>query len=261
MTEQELRESVRRQIIQNFHENKDNFTQKEHDKVSLKELRSLVRSELIKRLNEKNEKIDSEVQDAVDKLAAMNSQIASIASSEMSKDAGDSEKKTESLVGLTAGLVIGLPGLLHVMSKAASLVAKGFNKLGGNFDEKKEGETFHHWSKKTKEFYIDKILKPIVKRVFKAQIKGNEKKAQMYAEVVYAVLLAGIALTAGIEIVSHGVEGFSSFSSTVKTAYEAAHGAETGLTSAGMLNGLRAAFSAVGEAGAVAAIQGASKAV
>lgn len=57
MTEAELREKVRKQIINNFHENKEMYAQQlNEDKISLQELRSLVRKELIRKLQESNSK-------------------------------------------------------------------------------------------------------------------------------------------------------------------------------------------------------------
>ena len=58
MTEQELRESVRRQILQNFEENKKTLIESASIKnsITLKELRSIVRSELVRRLREADEK-------------------------------------------------------------------------------------------------------------------------------------------------------------------------------------------------------------
>ena len=258
MTEQELRESVRRHILQNFEENKKTLTESIDVKnsITLNELRSLVRRELIRRLREAEEKQDPEVEKVVDQMAALNSQMAAIASQvkQSQDDAGDEgKKKSESLVATGVGLLIGLPGLFHVMSKMASLAAKLFNKVGGKFDPEKEGETFHHWAEKTHKFYIDSILTPIVKKVFKKQIGKNEKKARIYAEVLYAVLLAAVAVHAGVEIYSH--TSFSSLGGIVQTAYEAAHGAETGLTSTRMMAGLRAAFAAINEVQAVEAIQ------
>ena len=258
MTEQELRESVRRQILQNFEENKKTLIESASIKnsITLKELRSIVRSELVRRLREADEKQDPEVEKAVDQMASLNSQMAAMAQQAVqSQDKSDKEgkKKSESLVATGVGLLIGLPGLFHVMSKMASLAAKTFNKIGGKFDPEKEGETFHHWAEKTHKFYIDSILTPIVKKVFKKQIGKDEKKARIYAEVLYAVLLAAVAVHAGVEIVSH--TSFSSLGGAVQTAYEAAHGAETGLTSTRMLAGLRAAFAAINEVQAVEAIQ------
>lgn len=254
MTEKELRLKVRKQILNNFQENKKSIVESfTGDKITVKELRSIVRTEILKRLREQKESIDPDVKSAVDELTAMNAQMASLAAAEISKKEPEVEKKSESLVATGVGLLIGLPGLFHVMSKMASLAAKTFNKIGGKFDPEKEGETFHHWADKTHEFYIGKILTPIVKRVFKKQIKKNEKKARVYAEVLYAVLLAAVAVHAGIEIFSH--TSFSSLGGVVQTAYEAAHGAETGLTSTRMLTGLRAAFAAINETAAVEAIQ------
>jgi hypothetical protein len=263
MTECQLRENVRRQILQNFEENKKTLIESASTKnsITLTELRSIVRSELIKRLHEADEKQDPEVEKAVDQMTTLNSQMAAIASQIEQPDdtEGESKKKSESLVVAGAGLLIGLPGLFHVMSKMASLAAKMFNKVGSKFDPEKEGETFHRWAEKTHNFYIDSILKPIVKKVFKKQIEKDEKKARIYAEVAYAVLLAAVAIHAGIEIVSH--MSFSSMGGAVQAAYEAAHGAETGLTSARMLAGLRAAFAAISEMQAVEAIQTTAAAV
>lgn len=222
------------------------------------ELRQLVREQILTRFNEKrlteqvSEKTEPDVQKAVDQLIAMNSQMSSLVGDTIKNE--DKDKKIE-VVGVIAGLAISLPGLFHLMSKMASFAAKMFNKVGGNFDPEKEGDTFHRWEKATKDFYIDKLLTPVVKRVFKKQIAGNPKKARIYAEVVYAVLLAAVAVHAGIEIVTHGVHAFQSLSGVTKTAFEAAHGTKMGLSSAGMVNGLRAAFAAIGEADAVETLQ------
>ena len=263
MTEQELRSNVRRQIILNFEENKKMLSERVGIKntITLSELRSIVRSELVRRLREADEKQDPEVEKAVDQMVTLNSQMAAIASQfeQPQNDVGDEgKKKSESLFATGVGLLIGLPGLFHVMSKMASFAAKTFNKIGGKFDPEKEGETFHHWAEKTHKFYIDSILTPIVKKAFKKQIGKDEKKARVYAEVLYAVLLASVAIHAGVEIVSH--TSFSSLGGVIQTAYEAAHGAEAGLTSTSMLARLRAAFDAVNEIQAVKAIQVASAA-
>ena len=259
MTEQELRESVRAQILQNFENNKQSLIEGSRQKgtISLHELRLLVRKELLRKLTEQAETAEPDVDAAVDQLISLNPQMMAIVAP-MLKGEEESKKKSESLVGMGVGLLIGLPGLFHVMAKMASFLAKMLNKIGGNFDAKKEGKTFASWSKKTKKFYVNSIIKPVVKRVFKEQIKGDAKKATVYAEVVYGVLLAAVAVHAGYELVSQGFTGLSSLGNTVKMAFEAAHGAETGLTSAGMMNGLRAAFTAVGETSAVAALRAGS---
>jgi hypothetical protein len=238
MTESELRHLVREQILFRFDGKKIHLIEQSAKPTSPRK------------------KPDPEVQKAVDQLVAMNAQMSSLAADAAKGD--EKEKKTE-VIGTVVGLAIGLPGLFHAMAKMASLAARMFNKVGGKFDPEKEGETFHHWSTATKNFYIDKLLTPIVKRVFKKQIAGNAKKARIYAEVVYAVLLAAVAVHAGIEIATHGAHAFQSLGDVAKTAFEAAHGAETGLSSAGMISGLRAAFAAVGEIGAVEALKTASQ--
>jgi hypothetical protein len=243
MTENELRSMVKSQII-------EGFKRKQQDSaVSLPEIRLLVREELKKRINESKKAPDADVKKAVDQMAALNSQMAAVVKQAVSK------KKSESLAATAAGLLLGLPGLLHLMSKMASFLAKALNKFGGNFDPEKEGETFHHWSEKTHKFYIDSVLVPIAKKVFKKKIGNDEKKARIYGEVLYAVLLAAVAVHAGIEV----VKSFSQMGSVVQVAYEAAHGAETGLTSSRMAAGVRAAFAAVNELDAIESIKTATE--
>lgn len=200
---------------------------------------------MLRLLEQAAEKPSEEVTDAADQMASLNSQMQGLVGDTLS---ATDKKKDESVAAMAVGLLVGLPGLLHLMSKMASLAAKMLNKVGAKLDPKKEGETFHHWAAKMRTFYVQTLLVPVVKRIFKKQVGDNPKKAIMYAEVLYAVLLAAVAINAGVELVSHAMAGGADF----VIAYEAAHSAETGLSSVGIMNGLRAGFAAIGEVGVMA---------
>jgi hypothetical protein len=247
MTEQELRESVRRQILQNFHENKDALLRKNEKRstISLNELRSIVRSELVKRLKEGEDKNSSDTETAAEELDSLDSTMKGLIQSTL--QSGE-KKKDESLTAMAAGLAIGLPGLLELMSKMAKLLAKGLNKVtkSNKFDPEKEGKTFEHAAHNLHHKYIG-WLKPVVKVAFKKQIAGDDKKAEIYAQVVYAVLLATIATHALVGAGTGLMHGAKELGQVFHTAYEAAHGTHAGVETVQIGSALRAAFAAVGE--------------
>lgn len=247
MTEKELRENVRRQILQNFHENKRTATVvTANNKLSLTELRTIVRQELVKRLNE--QKSDADLKSAAEMMndldpAVKNTIVASL------QDIKKSGKKKDEALGTTAvTLALAAPGLLSLMSKLAKLVAKGLQKItkSKKFDPDNEGKTFEHAAHSLHKKYI-KWLTPVVKVVFKKQIAGDDKKAEVYAQVVYAVLLAGVAAHAFAGAGAGIMHGLEDMGHIFHTAYEAAHGAHVGLEVGQMGSGIRAALAAIGE--------------
>lgn len=257
MTEHELRSNVRRQIILNFHENKDHLAARENDKVSLLEVRRQVRKELLRRLNEEAEAPDdADVEMAAEKLDGLDSLVKGIIGTGLQKiqkgPDSDGKKKTEA-IGTVVTFALAAPGLLDLMSKLAKLIAKGLQKVtkSKKFDPEQEGKTFEHAAHHLHHKYI-KWLVPVVKVVFKKQIAGDQKKAEIYAEVLYAVILAAIA---GHAIMGAGagiLEGLKNMGHIFHTAYEAAHGAHVGLEVSQMGSGIRAALAAIGEKEAAA---------
>ena len=254
MTERELRESVRKQIIQNFHENKRTLVGQTRPKnsITLSELRKLVRSELIKRLHEqKSTKPDPEVVDAAEELEDLDSVAQGLIGSELQKMQQAAEKggkkKTEA-IGTIITLAIAAPGLLGLLSKLAKLISKGLKKVTGskNFDPEKEGETFEHAAHALHKKYIS-WLKPVVKVAFKKYIKGDEEKAEIYAQVLYAVILAGVSTHAAFGAGQAIAHSFHDIGNAFHAAYEAAHSTHVGLEATEMGNAMRAALAAVGE--------------
>lgn len=248
MTEQELRESVRYQILQNFHEKKSIFMNRidEKNSITLNELRSMVRRELVNRLKEGEEKkVDSEVVDATDELNNLDADMKSLIKGSVKKEKGD--KKTEQ-VSAILGLVMGLPGLLELLSKMSKLLAKGLNKVtkNKNFDEKKEGATFEHAAHSLHKKYIS-WLKPVAKLAFKKRIGKDEKKAEIYAQVMYAVILAVVAGHALVGAGTGLLHGFEEMGHAFHAAFEAAHGVHAGTEVTSIGNAMRAALAAVGE--------------
>ena len=224
MTENELREIIREQILTRFHTKKSRLVE----------------------ATEKDDEVDSDVQQAVDQLKGLDASMVSLIKGSVKKD--KNVKKTEQ-ASLIAGLVIGLPGLLELLSKMAKLLAKGMNKVTKNkhFDEKKEGETFEHAAHALHKKYIG-WLKPVVKIAFKKYVGKDEKKAEIYAQVLYAVLLAvvaGHALTGAGTGITHGFKEMGHF---FHVAYEAAHGTHVSFEVAKIASAMKAALAAVGEA-------------
>lgn len=247
MTERELRENVRKQILQNFHENKDSFIKRKDTTISLSELRTIVRSELIKRLNEEKEESSKDEEEAAEELDGLDAAMQNLIKTGMQNIQNSSKKKDEAL-GTVISLAVAAPGFLSLMSGAAKLIAKGFNKItkSKKFDPEQEGKTFEHAAHHLHEKYI-KWLKPVVKMVFKKQIAGDEKKAEIYAQVVYAVILAAVATHALGGAASGVMESIKGLGDIAHTAYEAAHGMHVTMEVNQMAAGVRAALAAIGE--------------
>lgn len=229
MTEKELRLLVRRQILERFESKKDYLLREQ-----------------------KEEKVDPEIEKAAKELSGLDNLMISLIKGSVTKE---NDKKKDESISAIAGLVIGLPGLIELLGKMAKLLAKGLNKVtkSKKFDEEKEGKTFEHAAHALHKKYIS-WLKPVAKLAFKKAVGKDEKKAEVYAQVLYAVLLAVVA---GHALIGAGVgiaHGFEELGHTFHTAYEAAHGAHAGYETTSMANALKAALAAVGEREAAAEI-------
>ena len=206
---------------------------------------------VIKRLLEQSKKEDLDVEKAVDQLNDLDNAMKDLIKGSVKKEKSNKDdsgvKKTESL-SMVAGLAIGLPGLLELLGKMAKLLAKGLNKITGskNFDEKKEGKTFEHAAHSLHKKYIS-WLKPIAKLAFKKQVGKDEKKAELYAQVMYAVLLAAVATHAMAGAAQGAVHGFKEMGHIFHTAFEAAHSSHAGVETVSIVNAMKAALIALGE--------------